>query len=83
MDFYQMKQILTIAQTGSISEAAKLLCVSQPAVSHALAKAEQALLTLNRAFEGQFEKLMENELMDMDADIRLLKQTMKMEGYEE
>ena len=43
----------------------------------------QALLTLNRAFEGQFEKLMGNELMDMEAEIRLLKQTMEMEGYEE
>ena len=59
MYFYQMKQILTIAQTGSISEAAKLLCVSQPAVSHALAKAEQALLTLIRnkfaAADGQLD----------------------------
>lgn len=45
-------------------------------------RAKQALLTLNRAFEGQFEKLMQNELMDMDADIKLLKQTMRMEGYE-
>lgn len=44
---------------------------------------KQALLVLNRAFAGQFEKLMQNELMDMDADIRLLKQTMKAEGYEE
>ncbi len=33
--------------------------------------------------EGQFEKLMENELMDMDVEIRVLKQTMEMEGYEE
>ena len=45
-------------------------------------QARQALLTLNRAFEVQFEKLMQDELMDMDADIRLLKQTMRMEGYE-
>ena len=43
----------------------------------------KALLALNRAFEGQFEKLMQDEIMDMDADIRLLKQTMRMEGYEE
>ena len=43
----------------------------------------QALVTLNRAFEKQFEKLMQNELMNMDADIKLLRQTMKMEGYEE
>ena len=26
---------------------------------------------------------MQDEIMDMDADIRLLKQTMRMEGYEE
>ena len=44
---------------------------------------KQALLSLNQAFEGQFEKLMENELMDMDVEIRVLKQTMEMEGYEE
>ena len=43
----------------------------------------QAMETLNRAFEKQLEKLMQNELFDMEADIRLLKQTMKMEGYEE
>ena len=35
------------------------------------------------SFEKQLEKLMQNELFDMEADIRLLKQTMKMEGYEE
>ena len=34
-------------------------------------------------FDNQFEKLMENELMDMDVEIRVLKQTMEMEGYEE
>lgn len=39
-----------------------------------------ALKTLNRAFEQQFEKLMSNEMTDTDAEIRLLKQTVKMEG---
>lgn len=41
-----------------------------------------ALKTLNRAFEQQFEKLMSNEMTDTDAEIRLLKQTVKMEGIE-
>lgn len=29
----------------------------------------------------QFGKLMQNELMDMEADLNLLKQTLRSEGY--
>ena len=29
----------------------------------------------------QFEKLLQNELMDMEADLNLLKQTLRSEGY--
>ena len=79
IDYYQdtasklLKKYVELQDTGLKTEDVTRLKV----------RTKQALLTLNRAFEGQFEKLMENELMDMDADIRLLKQTMKMEGYEE
>lgn len=45
MDFYQMEQILTVARTGSISEAARKMCISQPTMSHAVAKAEKELGT--------------------------------------
>ncbi|MGN0641505.1 MAG: 5-bromo-4-chloroindolyl phosphate hydrolysis family protein [Huintestinicola sp.] len=38
-----------------------------------------ALATLNKAFGGQFEKLMRGELTDMHAEIELLEQTVKME----
>lgn len=38
-----------------------------------------ALATLNKAFNGQFEKLMRGELTDMQAEIELLEQTVKME----
>ena len=41
--------------------------------SHALEK-------LNFAFEMQFQRLMKNEMLDMDAEIRLLDQTIKMES---
>lgn len=41
--------------------------------SHALEK-------LNFAFEMQFQRLMKNEMLDMDAEIRLLEQTIKMES---
>lgn len=40
----------------------------------------QALDHLYQAFMGQFSKLMQNELMDVEADIELLEKTLKMEG---
>ena len=39
--------------------------------------------TLNKVFEQQYQKLLRNEMMDMDAEIRLLEQTAKMENYNE
>ena len=35
---------------------------------------------LNTAFEKQFAHLMQGELLDIEADIELLKSTLKMEG---
>ena len=43
----------------------------------------ESILTLKAAFELQFEKLMQNELMDMEAELNLLKQTLRSEGYKE
>ena len=42
----------------------------------------EAVLTLKDAFRMQFQKLMQNELMDMEADLILLRQTLRSEGYE-
>lgn len=39
----------------------------------------KSLQTLNVAFDQQFQKLLRNEMMDMDAQMRLLEQTVKME----
>ena len=41
----------------------------------------EAVATLKDAFQMQFGKLMQNELMDMEADLNLLKQTLRSEGY--
>ncbi len=40
----------------------------------------KAIGTLNTAFEEQFQKLMRSEMTDMEAEIRLLEQTVKMEN---
>ncbi len=49
-------------------------------VTEILRKTAEALPVLNEAFERQFTHLMEGELMDVEADIELLKSTLKMEG---
>ena len=49
-------------------------------VTEILVRTGEALPVLNRAFERQFTRLMEGELMDVEADIELLKSTLKMEG---
>ena len=47
-----------------------------------LKQTAEAIPVLTRAFENQFTHLMQGELMDVEADIELLKSTLKMEGGE-
>lgn len=41
----------------------------------------RAIHALNSVFDNQFQKLLRNEMMDMDAEIKLLEQTVRMENY--
>ena len=45
-----------------------------------LQKTAEALPVLNSAFEKQFAHLMQGELLDIEADLELLKSTLKLEG---
>ena len=49
-------------------------------VTEILCKTAESLPVLNKAFEKQFTHLMQGELLDVEADIELLKSTLKMEG---
>ena len=49
-------------------------------IEEILERTKKALPMLNQAFEKQFTRLMEGELMDVEADIALLEKTLKMEG---
>ena len=49
-------------------------------ITEILERTKKALPVLNQAFEKQFTRLMEGELMDVEADIALLEKTVKMEG---
>ena len=45
-----------------------------------LCKTAESLPVLNKAYERQFTHLMQGELLDVEADIELLKSTLKLEG---
>ncbi|MGN0131814.1 MAG: 5-bromo-4-chloroindolyl phosphate hydrolysis family protein [Lachnospiraceae bacterium] len=76
IDYYQdtasslLQKYVELQDSGLGTEEVKRLKAN---TSHALEK-------LNFAFEQQFQKLMRNEMLDMDAEIRLLDQTIKMES---
>lgn len=76
IDYYQdtasslLQKYVELQDSGLGTEEVKRLKAN---TSHALEK-------LNFAFEQQFQKLMRNEMLDMDAEIRLLDRTIKMES---
>ncbi len=51
-----------------------------PEISEAMMKTARTLPVLNEVFDRQFTRFMEGELMDVDAEISLLKNTLEMEG---
>lgn len=55
-------------------------CLDTDEVRKLKADTAHALTVLKGAFEQQFQKLMRNEMLDMDAEIRLLKKTVEMES---
>lgn len=53
-----------------------------PEISGLKQKTYDSLVTLNKAFDEQFQKLMRSEMFDMDAEIRLLEQVTKTENID-
>jgi len=54
--------------------------VNDADIQAALAKVESTLGTIKDAFEKQLAKLLSGEVMDLDAELTLLQQTLAMEG---
>lgn len=61
---------LKLEKTGVVNQ--NILALSR--------QTEQALLTLDEAFQKQFTNLVTNEVIDIETDIQLLEQTLKLEG---
>jgi 5-bromo-4-chloroindolyl phosphate hydrolysis protein len=51
-------------------------------VSQSLSKTEELLDKIYTAFEAQLAKLLEDDAMDLDTEVQLLEQTLKMEGLD-
>ena len=43
IEFYQLEQLLTIAKVGTISKAAEVLLISQPALTRSIQRLEDEL----------------------------------------
>ena len=78
IDYYQETAAKLLSRYSELEASG----ISSDEVNRQKSETLDALKTLNRAFSQQFEKLMSNEMIDTDAEIQLLKQTVKMEGIE-
>ncbi len=86
-DIKQAKQFLSYYLDSTIKILEKYLELSahsslDPKIKESLMKVENMMDTLRNAFEVQLTRLLENEVMDLDTELSLLGQTIKMEGLE-
>lgn len=55
--------------------------VKSTEMTEVIGRLEGTLGTLETAFEKQLEKLMENDVMDLDTELTVLERTIEMEGF--
>lgn len=54
--------------------------VSDPAIANSLARAEGMLKQIGDAFEKQLARLLQDDVLDLDTELELLRRTMQSEG---
>lgn len=86
-DYAQARQFLTFYLDSTINIITKYMEISKHNVTDekiktSLLKVEEMLKTLSDAYEVQLTKLLQNEVMDLDIELDLLKQSIKTEGLE-
>lgn len=54
--------------------------ISSDKIDTTIKKSEDILVVIDNTFKKQFQKLLEDDLMDLDVEIELLEKTIKMEG---
>ena len=54
--------------------------VITPETEKSLKKVEELMRTVKVSFEHQLQQLLEDDLLDLDTEVEVLKKTLKMEG---
>lgn len=76
LDYYLDATINVVERYVSLSGRA----VRTPEMESALHRAEESLDTIRAAYDKQLAQLLENDVMDLDVELRVLERTIKMEG---
>lgn len=79
LDYYLDATINVVDRYVSLSGRA----VRTPEMESALQRAEASLDTIRSAYDKQLMQLLENDVMDLDVELRVLERTIKMEGLGE
>jgi 5-bromo-4-chloroindolyl phosphate hydrolysis protein len=76
LDYYLEATINVVERYVSLSARG----VKTPEMQSALQRAEASLDTIRSAYDKQLVQLLENDVMDLDVELRVLERTIEMEG---
>ncbi|SIQ40000.1 5-bromo-4-chloroindolyl phosphate hydrolysis protein [Alkalispirochaeta americana] len=79
LDYYLDATITVVERYGGLANRG----VRSPEMDSALHRAEASLDTIRIAYEKQLLQLVEDDVMDLDVELRVLEQTIRMEGLGE
>ncbi len=79
LDYYMDATIKVVDRYVSLSNRS----VRTPEMTDALERAEASLDTIRSAYDKQLLQLLENDVMDLDVELRVLERTIRMEGLGE
>lgn len=76
LDYYMDATINVVERYVSLSGRG----VRTPEMTAALQRAEESLETIRSAYDKQLAQMLENDVMDLDVELRVLERTIEMEG---
>ncbi|POR04134.1 hypothetical protein AU468_03945 [Alkalispirochaeta sphaeroplastigenens] len=79
LDYYLDATITVVERYGGLAQRG----LRSPEMDSSLQRAEASLDTIRVAYEKQLLQLVEDDLLDLDVEVRVLEQTIRMEGLGE
>ena len=79
VDYYQDRALTLTKQFCDLEKTG----LETAQVTETKQKVRQTLMTFDEAYEAEFEKVLSDQLMDMEAELAVLRQNMKAEGIQD